>query len=363
MESMRRIVVAMDLASTGKGGGPYTSSTRIMKSGLSKKYDYKVLHYDTSLGRGVSIKRIRDLARQLKEINPDIVHFTGLQLSGFHIIVACRLAGFKNTVVTVRGFSVDALYFNPIKRMLMRFILEPVTLLLTKKIYGVSEYVASRKLLRLFGHKLYGAIYNFPPRFEALEDKNEVRAELGINSNDIVIVTVARIVKDKGYHIYDKAIQKFKGVNNVKFIVVGQGSYLEEMKGELRDQVDQKQVLFLGYREDIGRILSACNIFVLPTLHETLSVALLEASQYNLALVASRTGGVPEIVEDGYNGYLVTPGNIDELYQAIQKLIEDRVLIDTFGRNAKMRIGDKFSVQSIEEKIEEVYKSLKIKGL
>ena len=85
-------VIVMDLSSTGKDGGPYISSTRIMNSELNEKYEFKSIIYKTELGRNISIKRILDIKNQLLEIKPDIVHFTGLQLSGFHVALACKLA-------------------------------------------------------------------------------------------------------------------------------------------------------------------------------------------------------------------------------------------------------------------------------
>ncbi len=349
----------MDLSTTGKGGGPFTSTSRTMHSGLTKKYEFKTIYYKTEIGSGISIKRIKDLAAQIKEINPDIVHFTGLQLSGFHMALACKLAGVKNTVVTVRGFSGDAIYFNKIKKAITTYILEPLTLILSKRVIGVSNYVISRRMVRLLAKNKRTAIYNFPPKFDNKFDKEiPFREELDLQPNDILVVTVARIIKDKGYHIFDEAILKFKGHQNVKFIIVGNGTYLPEMEEKLADMIQSKQVFLLGYRSDISYILHSCNIFVLPTLHETLSVALLEASQYGLALVASRTGGVPEIVEHNYNGKLVPTGDVQKLYEAIVELVEDKAKTNAFGENAKKKVQTKFSNRGIENKLDQVYQSL-----
>ena len=96
-EGARKPVVAMDLSTRGKGGGPYTSTMRLMQSALKESYEFRVISYDPSLGRGISWKRIRDLRRQIDEVDPDIVHFTGLQLSGFHIALASRLSGARGS--------------------------------------------------------------------------------------------------------------------------------------------------------------------------------------------------------------------------------------------------------------------------
>ena len=358
LNSKDKPLVAMDLSITGKGGGPYTSTTRIMQSNLKNKYDFKIISYDTCLGRGVSLKRILDLKRQILKLKPDIVHFTGLQLSGFHLAVACKLAGIKNTVVTVRGFSGDMIEFNPIKRILLTFILEPLTLLLTRKVYGVSEFVASRKLLKLFSFKSMGAIYNFPPEPCMEEGRGRFRYEHGMSSTDVVAVSVARINKEKGYHILEGAIKRFQGIPNLKFVIVGEGDYSAKMQFNLQGQISSGQVKFLGYRDDISYILNDCDFFILPTLHETLSVALLEASMAGLALVASNTGGVPEIVADGYNGLLVTPGDVQELVESIGEVYKNNKLRGEFSSNALKRVNEKFSKDSIESDIDTIYQSL-----
>lgn len=351
----KKPIVAIDISSTGKGGGPYISNTRIINSGLKEKYDFRVINYRTELGRGISVRRIKDLIIQLDEIQPDIVHFSGLQLSGFHIAIACFIYGINKTLVTIHGTTADALYFNKLKKALSVHIFERITLLIAKYNCGVSDYISNRKDIP-FRKKCVGTIYNFPP--VAINSQPKIRSELGLSHKDIIVVSVARIIKDKGYHIYKDAIMDFAAYYNIKFILVGEGDYLFEMKESLKEQVNSKQVFFLGYREDIQQILQGCDIFVLPTLHETLSIALLEASMAGLALIGSNTGGVPEIIENGYNGFLVKPGSSKEIVNSIKTLINNKELRTKFSENAKVKIQEKFSYKSIEEKIDEVYKNL-----
>jgi len=227
-----------------------------------------------------------------------------LQLSGFHTILACKLAGIKRTVVTIHGFSGDALDIHQFKKIMLTYFIEPLTLFLSNKIIGVSEYVIARPILRMFHQKCCGTIYNLIPAAYISNNEPSLRSELGLSASDTLAVSVARIRKDKGYHILDAAIANFQNVPQLKFIIIGEGDYLDEMRENLKEQILNGQVYFLGYRSDIQRILHDCDFFILPTLHETLSIALLEASVEGLALIASNTGGVPEIVENGYNGIL-----------------------------------------------------------
>ncbi len=352
---IKKPIVAMDIASNGKGGGPYTSTMRIINSGLREIYDFKIIHYRNELGRGISIKRIYDLVKQIRQINPDIVHFSGLQLSGFHMAIACKIAGIKNTLITIHGSSADAIYFPWFKKLISVYLLESITLLLVKKNCSVSDFVTTR-INKIFQTKSVGTIYNFPPM--PLNIPSTIRKELGIKNTDLVLVTVARIIKDKGYHIFDEAILRFKNSENLKIIIVGDGSYINEMKLKLADQIENNQIYFLGYRDDVQQILKGSDIFILPTLHETLSIALLEASVEGLALIASNTGGVPEIITNEYNGILVEPGNVDKLTEAIELLVNNQDLRRKYSKNAQQIIAQKFSNKTIEAKIDNTYKNL-----
>ena len=354
-------IVMMDVKTGGYGGGggPYTSTKRTMNSELGKKYNFIPLNYDLNLGGKISIRRIKDLVRQLNKTQPDLVHFTGLQLSGLHIAIACKISGIKSTVMTVRGSSADALDINLWKKFILSFILEPITILLCKRVIGVSNYVVSKRIIKVLASKKSCVIYNFPPKsIKNSSDNIDIRNELGLSSSDIVVVSVARITKDKGYHILDEAILNFVNNENIKFVIIGDGDYLNVMRKKLMLQIQNQQVFLLGLRNDVFKILHGCDVFVLPTLHETLSVALLEASQAGIALVASNTGGVPEIVEDDYNGYLVNTGSVKGFTDAINILCANKILRRKFGNNAKYKVSQKFSTKEIVSKIDAVYSSL-----
>lgn len=351
-------IVAIDISSTGVGGGPYVSNMRVINSRLKDKYVFKTFLYRTELGRYISIKRILDIKRQLLEIKPDLVHFSGLQLMGFHIAVACRLAGIRNTVVTVHGLTNDALNVSWFVRFVMTFIFEPLTILLTKKNYGVSQFVAKRRILNILKSKNLGYIYNIPTGDDHSKKKSSIRTELGISPDKTIVVTVGRVVKDKGFHILKDSIKMCDALTDIVFIIVGKGDYLEEMNNDLTPLINQNKVFFLGYRNDVGSILPECDIFILPTLHETLSIALLEASNASLPLIASNTGGVPEIVEHGINGILVTPGSAADIKNAIFELYSNKSLRHTYGENAKIKVQEKFSQREIESKIDSVYQKV-----
>ena len=349
-------IVAVDISTTGAGGGPYTSSMRLMNSTLKEKVDFRILEYKSETGRLISIKRIRDLVKQLKSIRPDIVHFSGLMLSGFHVAVACKLAGIKRSIVVIRGSSTEALDIGLVKRILMG-LLEMITLLLSTTYYGVSKYSSRLPVTRLFRRKSSGFIYNLPE----IADKSITaydRKDFGFREEDIIIVSVGRITRDKGYHILQDTIQMFNTDSRVRFLIIGTGHYLETMRNNLSAEEAAGRVVFAGFRDDVKNILPMCDLFVLPTLHETLSNALLEASVSGLPLIASDTGGIPEIIEPGYNGLLVKKNSPGALYNAMRRLVNDAEERHTMGLNAQKIVKNKFAEEDLINKVYKVYKKL-----
>jgi glycosyltransferase involved in cell wall biosynthesis len=356
----KKPIIVMDLSTSGfaKGGGPTTSVEQIMNSKLKQEFEFKTIFYKKELGRGISIKRIKDLTKQIREINPDIVHFSGLQLMGFHIAVACLLAGVKRRIVTVHGFSGDALDLGFLKKIIVSYLLESFTLLVSNRVIAVSDFVHSSKKIKFFASKKSTRIYNIPPKAEVPNTVEKLRKEFNFGNEDILVISVARITKDKGYHILEKAILKSKEIENLKFIIVGDGDYNSIMKKHLNIQIQNQQVHLLGYRNDVASLLKMADIFVLPSLHETLSIALLEASNAGLALIASDTGGLPEILENNHNGLLVTAGSVEELTNAIHKIYYNEILRVKFAKNAKLKIEEKFSSQEIINQLNGVYNDL-----
>lgn len=347
----------MDVSSTGKGGGPYTSTMNIVNSTLKNSYNYQLFTYRTELGRFISIKRIIDIVYQLKKIKPDIVHFTGLQLSGFHIAIACRILKIRKTIVVIHGSSTEALYISNLKRKIL-FIIEAMTLALSFTFYGVSKYSSKLPVTRFFAEKSSGFIYNLTHASQQTRRRILTRKEIGFSNDDILVATAARITKDKGYHILVQSIKLLKTYPKIKFLIIGSGDYLQTMKIELSEQENMRQVTFLGYRDDVQDLLQICDIFTLPTLHETLSMALLEASYCSLPLIASDVGGVPEIISNGINGLLVPPANPIALSEAIRILSEDKDLRIQMGKKAKENIDFNFSEKSIITRIDDLYQSL-----
>ena len=174
-------------------------------------------------------------------------------------------------------------------------------------------------------------------------------------NGDVVVLSVARINREKGYHVLEEAIHQLDDIKNLKFIIAGDGEYLQTMKTNLSEQVKSKKVLFTGYVSDPSVLYSEADIFVLPTLHETLSLVLLEASLHGVSLIASNTGGIPEIIEQDVNGDLVRVGDAQDIETALRKQFYNPKLRRIYGKNSLEKVKSKFNENQIADKIAKIY--------
>jgi len=355
----KKPVVMLHYIMPNQLGGPDISMKRILNSKLNNKYKFEILVQDKLAGGRINIALIIYLMKKIKKIRPDILHITGLQSAGFHCICAAKLAGCKRIVVTIRGFSGDAIELSPIKRWVFNNIVEPFTLRCADVVLGNSQYTATREMVKKYAKHCEGYVYNFPPEpYVTSSGTPSIREELKLSRNDLLVVTAGRVVLDKGFNELAQTIKQFAEMKHAKFLIVGNGKYFQTFKEMVADDIADGRVYLLGARNDVQRILSGCDIFVLPTLHETLSNVTLEAAVEGLAIVVSNTGGLREIIDQDVDGILVPPGDASALAQAVRYLAEHPEVRSRLGENAKKKIQNKFSSESITRKLDEIYQRL-----
>jgi glycosyltransferase involved in cell wall biosynthesis len=185
----------------------------------------------------------------------------------------------------------------------------------------------------------------------------EKRRELGLPLDKKIVCTVGRLMPVKGLNHLLHAAQRLAAVrDDIAFAVVGDGP----LKGELLKMVTElgieRQVFFIGFRRDVREILGSADAFVLTSLHEGIPMSLLEAMSIGLPVVATRVGGIPEVVEDGSSGFLVPPGDEESIAAAIvTALSESGREISVSGRE---RIKQKFSLTVMAARTDRIYRGL-----
>lgn len=182
------------------------------------------------------------------------------------------------------------------------------------------------------------------------------RKELGIPEVDRIVGVVGNLYPVKGHqYLIDGIPSILDRCPNTSFVFAGRG----QLETALKEQVNRlgldKRVHFLGLRQDIPRILALVDIFVLPSLSEGLSMAILEAMIAGKPVVASHVGGNPELVLNGETGFLVPPRDSVALASSIATLLMNRPQAIEFGNHGKHRAEGLFSLEIMVKTYQALY--------
>lgn len=186
-----------------------------------------------------------------------------------------------------------------------------------------------------------------------------LRNDFNIGKNLIVIGTIGRMEPIKGHKYFLEAARLIlEKEKNVCFVIVGDGSLMEETKNYAVKLNLEKQTVFTGFRDDALGFLNMFDIFVLTSLHEGIPITLLEAMSLGKPIVATNVGGIPEVIKDRYSGILVPSKNPSSLAEACLMLLNDNALRERLCVNARAEVRKQFSLEENTLRILQLYKSL-----
>jgi len=189
-----------------------------------------------------------------------------------------------------------------------------------------------------------------------VEEKQRLRDELGLKKDEKVVGVVGSLYPVKGHKYLLAAIPQILKIHpHTTFLIVGRGELELPLKEEVNRCALQNRVRFLGFRDDVSALLSIMDVFVLPSLSEGLSIALLEAMAAGKPVVATNVGGNPELVADGESGYAVPPRDPDALAAKLQVLLTDKRRALKLGENGRKRVQEKFSLQAMADNYQRLY--------
>ena len=186
----------------------------------------------------------------------------------------------------------------------------------------------------------------------------DVRGTYGLSSNHLIIGTVANLFPRKGIHFLLEALETIHPqIPLLHCLIVGDGD--PEYRGMLEAMVEAKglrsTVTFTGFQDKVFEYMMAIDVFVLPSTLEGFGKVLLEAMASSKPIVATRVGGIPEVVEEGITGLLVPSENSQQLAEALRTLLENPTLRVTMGQAGKHRVETTFSFQHTIDTIQASY--------
>lgn len=196
-------------------------------------------------------------------------------------------------------------------------------------------------------------------RYDRQGVAGDLRKELGLNAETLLIGTVAILRAKKGHaDILDAVPTVLQRFPDAHFVFAGDGAQTANLKARIEADGLVGRVHLLGLRRDVTNVLASLDIFVLPTHQEALGTAFIEAGAMGLPTVATDVDGVPEVVQDGRTGLLVPVRDGKAIAEAICKLLGDPIYRQSMGANAAEFVRRKFSREVMAQGMERLYSQL-----
>jgi len=303
-------------------------------------------------------RRLYELCNRMR---PAIVH--SRNQSGLDALPSARLAGVPHTVHGEHGWDVGDLNGLRFKPALLRRLHSPL----------VSRYVTVSKGLQNYLVERVGVS---PQRIERIcngvdvdrfgpagAPRDEILPQGFAGAGDIVIGTLGRAqpVKDQAALLRAFAQVRQTHVDltkRMRLMLVGDGPLLAALRDQAQALGISEVTWFAGAQRDVGPMLRAMDMFVLPSLNEGISNSILEAMACGVPVLATKTGGNPELVEDGVTGALFPPGDVERLGALLAHYCSDRTLRESHGNAGRARAEREFSLSAMTQRYAALYETL-----
>ena len=191
------------------------------------------------------------------------------------------------------------------------------------------------------------------------EQRDQLRSSYGASSHEIVLVHVARFWPEKAHEVLIEGFRQIvEKEPNARLWVVGIGPEKPKIESLVKELNLESSVSFLGFRDDLYEFLPLADIQVHPSDTEGLPLAVCTGMCAGLPVVATRVGGMPEVVRDGISGFLVEKRNPEQFAQAVLKLIRNEDLRKQLGNGARNIITTEYSLQAATSRLTKVYEGM-----
>jgi glycosyltransferase involved in cell wall biosynthesis len=297
-----------------------------------------------------NVVRIR---RLIREIQPDIIHLHGLYILDnlFLIATAWKL---PNMVVSTWGL--DVVYGTPGREPWSRAFIRRFLLAQAKRITATSRFLAAETARYIPAHK---HVYVIPFGVDLGRFCYHVREK---ECDDVVIGYMKNLVEGNGPECFIRAVSRIvRRYPNIRVTIAGAGYLMEELKQLTRELGLWERVDFLGHipHQRVPDILSSMDIFVMPSVWpEAFGVCAVEAQATGLPVIATRVGGIPEVIQDGLTGILVEPRHVDQLTEAIAILIQNPQLRQKMGRAGRRWMEQHYDWAENARMMEDLYRDM-----
>ncbi len=301
-------------------------------------------------------KALNDITRLLKQEKPDIVH-THSSKSGVIGRIAASRAGIPVIFHTIHGFSFHEFssltaktIYIPIERFASKFTDLHISVNQYDMDFAVKHKIINKdKILR---------VYNGIDLEENTRkpDRDGFKESLNIPAEALTVTQVGRLWRQKAPEVFvQTAVKILKQRKDVYFLLVGDGELRSKLEWMITLHHCEDNIKILGWRNDAGKILSISDVFMLTSLWEGLSIAILEAMARKLPVVTSNIKGNRELVIENETGFLCTPNQPDIFFEKLSLLLDSSSLRQKLGSAGFERAQKDFSIRKTVSTIDKLY--------
>lgn len=304
---------------------------------------------------------IKDTVKRLNKIfNFDVIHAHRVFPEGFAGVLLSKYLR-KPIVVTIHGSDINSLFAKSF------FIRKMILFALSRadKVIVISKDL-ERKVLKTGIVKKEKVVVLFNGvdlgKFKE-QDKIKARKKLLLPQEKKIILFVGNLIEVKNPLLLIEVVRKVKKGKNgdYLFVMIGEGSLKREIGNRISKYSLGEIVMMTGAKphEELPVWMAATDCLVLPSKSEGMGIVLLEAMACGLPIIATRVGGIPEVINDGETGILITSNDVGELERSITRLIDDKKLREKMGENGVLFIEKKnLTWQSEAERTLDIYEKV-----
>lgn len=302
------------------------------------------------------LKAFFSIYKILKKEKPDIVH-THSSKAGILGRLAAKLAGTKCIVHAIHGFAFND-YQNKIKKYFYIF-LEKLCAKISDILIVECEQTKIKGLKYNIGTEKQYKKINLGVNLDEFKNYSQeklLRKELSMKDDEILVSTIGPFKPQKNLSDFIKTADIVTKKNKkIKFAVAGDGALRENLENLIKNLKLENSVYLLGWRRDIPNILYSSDIFFMTSLWEGMPVVSINALYCGIPMVVNAVDGQIDLINDGVNGYLIKPFDIQTAADKILLLAKDKELRKRIANEAKKTINAEFSTEVMIKKHEELY--------
>jgi len=323
------------------------------------------VHYLESVHRhGLSLRKVYAAARLLRQLRPDVVHFVlPSPRRCAEIVVAAWLARVPRRLATfqlVTGLPRSQPLSRPKRGLNRRWQYGRLSA-------GIAVSTANYRLLleqHRFPARRLQLVFNsvdterFQPRAAGEATGGQLRQIWGVPAGAPLLGVIGRLSYQKGHAILFAALPQIWAAHpDAHVVLVGSGDLEQSLREQARALPGNERIHFVGQHQDIAAAMAELDIFVLPSLFEGLSLALLEAMALALPVVATAADGTTDALVDGQSGLVVPPGQAAPLAAAISRMLADPALRQRLGQAARAAALERFQQATMLERTFALYEA------